>query len=744
MNEKLAKRPKRSFVDAWLNDERYKHWIGKVPHSDTYYYCSVCKRNFSCNTSHVSRHAESACHRNNLKRKILLSNDDDVTPNKIHKFKNKFKFEWLDIDDFKLWLRADSNDECIGFCAICKKSFVAHLSHVRRHAESTSHLTLCKETSIELQETNNDFNMQNAESFLLFDDSKKSAEIQYAALIKDRNIPCQTAQVILRFFQDIEPNVLKSMSMGRTKCSNIISNVLYPIENENIVNKLKNTKFSVFIDETSDVCNKKWMIFFARYVDPDTLDVRSQLVKLINLDMMDSSIERMFHTFKCEMAELEIPFSNIVSLSCDNTPIMTGKSSSFKTKLKEVCEHLLTLPCPCHSVILATRAACATLPSNCDTFIKGIANYIINNPKRSEIFHDFCESFQEKCRKNLKLHKPYWLSDYTCIKRLLESWDEIEEFLQETVLNDKIKSEEYLLSLMDNLETKAYFLFLKYILDFFNSFKIFFQSVETRIHMLQSKSANLFVEICQNFVKKQYLKDGANLNFSNKKIYKSLLEIVVGPDCEEYLNNLLMEGYEDIVTTVRNNCLQFYLTLAKELRKTLPITHNFLTKLQIFGSSSSLYDDDRETSFRDVSFIARTFGDFDEESLRQEWLSFPADFSMREKHKLSKLSFDDMWKEILQYQFYMTNTYKYPNLTNVLSAVRSLPNSNAHSFSDLTDLKTRQRNKLSSTCFNATCVVKSALKARGETSENMSITRRHLSRMLTDKLYPTPSEKKKD
>lgn len=118
---------------------------------------------------------------------------------------------------------------------------------------------------------------------------------------------------------------------------------------------------------------------------------------------------------------------------------------------------------------------------------------------------------------------------------------------------------------------------------------------------------------------------------------------------------------------------------------------------------------------------------------------------MEEKQKLSKLNFDNMWKGILQRQV-SNNIYKYPNLRNVLSAVRSLPNSNAdpeRTFSILTDLKSKKRNKLSPTCVNATCVVKSALKTRGETATTMKVTEQHLSRMSTDKLYTKCPKKQK-
>lgn len=83
------------------------------------------------------------------------------------------------------------------------------------------------------------------------------------------------------------------MSMSRTKCKSIISNVLSPVERDRVIDIVQNTKFSIFIDETSDISNKKWMTFHVRYVHPETLDICSQLVKLIDIDAKDSSAEKL-------------------------------------------------------------------------------------------------------------------------------------------------------------------------------------------------------------------------------------------------------------------------------------------------------------------------------------------------------------------------------------------------------------------------------------------------------------------
>lgn len=748
-SDKTPKKPKRSFVEAWLTDERYKHWIRKVSFDETLYYCSICNENFSCSTSHVSRHANSVSHRNNMKENTS-SNDDNVTDDDVENktpSKSAFKTKWLDRNDYKLWLREVPHDKNMCFCTVCDKSFVACLTHIRRHAESKSHLHLC-EVRAEANEFNDDFTTQENESLLLFNERKKSAETQYAALIAEKNIPSQTAQEVLNFFQHVgqeDPKVLKSMSMGRTKCKNIISNVLCPVESEQIVNKLQKTKFFVFIDETFDSCNERWMTFFVRYVDPETLDIRSQLVKLINIGKEEEpSGEKLFDAFECEMLKLKIPFSNVVALSFGNSSVITKKHLTFQSKMKEMCTHLLVFPCPCSSATLAVRAACSKIPSFCSDFLKRIASYIDSSPKRSAVFRVFCDCFQDKS-KSLKLSEIHWLSHYSCIEKLLELWDKIKYFLQESVEKEKSKIARGLLSMMDNLEMKAYFLFLKFILHSFNKFKAFFQSTETKIHLLQLKSVDFLSQICENFVKKKYQKDVTNIMLSNTKFQKDTNEIFVGLECEQYLKNLMIEDYVDVVSNVRRTCLQFYLTAAKEIRKRLPITHNFLEKLQVFGPSKSLFGDNRETSFQNVSFIAKTLGldGLDEKSLKEEWLSLPTDFTMEEKQNLSKLNFDNLWKKILQREL-SSNTYKYPNLRNVLGAIRSLPNSNVDSekmFVILIDLKTQKRNKLSTVCINATCVIKSALKTRGETALNMTVTQEHLSRMSSDKLYAYIPEK---
>jgi len=140
-------------------------------------------------------------------------------------------------------------------------------------------------------------------SSLSFEDRKKIVEIKFAALIVEKNIPFQTAESILSFFQDIgkDLEILRSMTMNRKKAPEIVNNVSYAREQERLIETLQNNKFSIFIDETSDMTNEKWMTFLVRYVEPQTLNVRTELLELIHLDASDCTAEKLFITFRNEM-----------------------------------------------------------------------------------------------------------------------------------------------------------------------------------------------------------------------------------------------------------------------------------------------------------------------------------------------------------------------------------------------------------------------------------------------------------
>lgn len=189
-------------------------------------------------------------------------------------------------------------------------------------------------------------------------------------------------------------------------------------------------------------------------------------------------------SFKNCLEEKDIPIKNNIGLACDNASVMVGCNNSFISHLKSEVPGLITMNCICHSSALVASKACEKLPSSCEHLIKGIASYISGSAKRSVILGEFQDFFNAERHKILKLSNTRWLSFHKCVVRLLENWKILKNYFMLAVIEDKLKSVETILEHLNENSIKAYLLFLKYSLNFFNNFNALFQSRNILIHKL--------------------------------------------------------------------------------------------------------------------------------------------------------------------------------------------------------------------------------------------------------------------
>jgi len=236
------------------------------------------------------------------------------------------------------------------------------------------------------------------------------------------------------------------------------------------------------------------------------------------------------------------------------------------------------------------------------------------------------------------------------------------------------------------------------------------------------------------------------LNFVGSGIINPLLEcnrqspdqVIVEQACQDLLDQLNVEGQGEIVKLVYANCLSFYNIAAKEIRQKLFVKEEILNKLKIFEQKFVLQQEDEENRqnesvVQDVLFVAKRFGGFNEDILQKEWQCLNVNFTLEQKVKIINLDFDNAWKTILATKK-ADGTFKYPTMTKLINAIRSLPHSNAdaeRTFSMLTDVRTKKRNKLSAIHVQAVCLFKLNLRARGKTAQTMEVDTRPLALMLS-------------
>jgi len=128
---------------------------------------------------------------------------------------------------------------------------------------------------------------------------------------------------------------VQDLSLARKKCSSIVKNVIAKRETEKIVEDLK-SKFSILIDESTDISDTKLMCILVRYISPLNKKIITKLLELYPLNATDCSASKIFESFKNCLEEKEIPINNIIGLACDNASVMVGCNNSFMSHLKSV------------------------------------------------------------------------------------------------------------------------------------------------------------------------------------------------------------------------------------------------------------------------------------------------------------------------------------------------------------------------------------------------------------------------
>ena len=220
---------------------------------------------------------------------------------------------------------------------------------------------------------------------------------------------------------------------------------------------------------------------------------------------------------------------------------------------------------------------------------------------------------------------------------------------------------------------------MQYILCQFNKINVYFQSSETRVHELHSKSFQFLKFIARHFLKPAILPflaiNKVDVSLSQNQI--SLDAVSFGPDCDEILDELSRDigANAAVIQEIRQNCLNFYVeAFTKILERLYYINDEFYSRLVVFSVDRALIDDDRKISFDDVKYFASKFGEFNEVALFNEWRHLQLKFNSQPE--LNILSFDSMWKTVLSHRGADRNEL-FPHLRFVVGCIRSLPHSNA-------------------------------------------------------------------
>lgn len=435
-----------------------------------------------------------------------------------------FQDSWLKDDAFKGWVKKIDGDPYHAICSACdNKKIVCGKTELERHAAGKGH-----EKAVKALKT-----IRTLESVVgpakKHSDDVKRAEIQMAGFFAGHNVAFATADNLIAVQKKAFPDsrIVQDMTLGRDKCNAIVRNVIGKTETEGIVKDLRETFFTVLVDESTDTGNDKSMVVVARYT-PRTPQgakpkkCRTVLLELVRLDSKDCTAAALWAAYEACLEKHQIPVTNCLGMGSDSAKVMVGSQNSFWSRLKERCPWAILIPCSCHSVASVSKAACAQLPVHVEEHLRLVSTYLRGSPKRSAELKEFQDFNDEQFGKIIQPSTTRWLVLHACVERYLAVRRSLLGFFELRVFEDqskggKDKDAQKILHELKNPFTKAYMQFLAYALNVTNEFNALLQSKQVLIHKLYDLSHSLMRTLCANFMKKDALdRLGAGMvNLSN-------------------------------------------------------------------------------------------------------------------------------------------------------------------------------------------------------------------------------------
>ena len=481
-------------------------------------------------------------------------------------YKQAFKQEWMTDVDFKDWVKPDPKDKFSALCAICDCTLKScNKTRLLSHKTSSKHAKnmASRKTATVIDK----FVTKKKEPDLK--DKVHKAELKLTAFMAEHDMPFSQTDHLLPLLKKMFPDsdIAQNMTLKKTKASYVMQDSIAWEESREIAKLCQENKFSLLIDESTDVSVSQNLAVVVRFFDRKKTKVTDALLDIVEVD--DGSAHSLYQAVKRLLEEKSIPLRNIIGFASDNCSKMLGSISGFQALLKKDVPGVFILGCICHSFALCASHACAQLPSYLEQFLRDICCYFSRSSKRLHQFQLIQDIVHTPKHRMLKLSQTRWLSRGKVISRILEQWDALLLFFQAEMNTESVKLDGAadIYKKMNIRGTKHMLLFLNYTLGKVDKMNVEFQSEYFRLDSLYSTVASEYRGILGMFMKDEVLMTEklANINPSHLSKFKALDNLHVGGRCEILLMKEPLQ--DDIKKRFLFDCRKFLVELCQQMRK---------------------------------------------------------------------------------------------------------------------------------------------------------------------------------
>lgn len=388
---------------------------------------------------------------------------------------------------------------------------------------------------------------------------------------------------------------LENLKLHRTKCSKLILNVLSPSILQSLVEDIGNSKYSLIVDESTDVSVSKYMAYCIRYFSKSLQTITNEFLGLV-------IVERATADALCELTmqflkEINLNPKNIIGLGVDGASNLCGRNHSLYTLLREISPNLQLIKCICHSLNTCSSKASDVLPAHLEFMLRETVSWFSYSALRKMEYARLYETINGSCKAQkqlVKLSATRWLAFYNCVSVVLDQWLELKTCFLMASNNEKCHSARTLNEMYKDNTNLLYFTFLRPILKDVTQMNLKFQCNNADITNAYGELKQLMLSIAKRIIKPNFLRDDDCPNILSlldiERVSKALKNnlALLPLDSIDYGFKFSVLAEKNIVKPkelliVKERCAKFLFTLCEELVQRLPQNTKVIEKLRCFS-----------------------------------------------------------------------------------------------------------------------------------------------------------------
>lgn len=610
-------------------------------------------------------------------------------PSQKMSYAQNYKVSWEKNKEFCGWLGPSVKGSTYFKCNACNKDCKGGIAAVKKHSYSSIH-----ERYVTAKKAPSVYTLASKKKCYDTEKAIKSTEIRVASFIAEHNIPISATDHLVELIKSIklEPEVLNKVTCHRTKATALINNVIGATGFETVINLIKTQKFSLLVDESTDVSSIKHLALVVRINYEWT--VKDYFLQLIPIH--SATAQSMYDAVTHFFIKYQVPYiDNLIGFASDGANAMMGNNNSLRTLLAKDIPNIFVMKCICHSLALCCNYACLKLPDVVEKLVRSIYNFMNQSFKRQKEFQEFQKFHDLKPHKMLQQSQTRWLSLEAVVSRVLEQYEalksyfRLQDFENDTLNNDKARQ---IYVQLNNPVNELYLEFLHFILPVIIDLNKEYQSQNPKLFLLYSRMESSYKFVLSCYIKPDILNsiEISKLQFRNPINFLPTDSLYFGPKVViAFQKKILNDSDKKIFQT---NCLNFYCELLKQFHQRFPFNSNEVLALK----ELNFFDPNNIFKVQSLGPVANYFGSFVKNinELDREWRLFQnSDY----KSHLNIVDHVAFWETNLKVKR-GDNNLLFPELYNFVKLLLSLPHSSAcveRIFSVINLNKTKTRNRLS-------------------------------------------------